>query len=74
LAEAEEAVVCRRCCGEVCLVIWEAVDAAAGAEEDSAAVEASAAVGVDLAAALAEAATLEAEARVAVGKILCPRI
>ena len=74
VALAAVVVVCKRCCGEVCSVIWEAVDAAAGAEEDSVVVEASAAVGVDLAAALAEAATLAAEARVAVGKILCPRI
>ena len=46
----------------------------AGAAEDSVVVAASAAVVVDLAVALVEAATLAAEARVAVGKILCSRI
>ena len=62
-------VVCRRCCGEVCLATWVAVEAAAGAEADSVA-EASAAVVavVDLAAVLAEAVTLVAEVRAAVGE------
>ena len=63
-------VVCRHCCGEVCSVILEVVEVAAGAAEDSVVVvEASAAAVVDLAAVLAEAATLVAEVRAAVGKI-----
>ena len=67
---AEAVVVCKHCSGEVYLATWVAVEAAAGAEADSVA-EASAAVVavVDLAAVLAEAATLVAEVREAVGNI-----
>ena len=68
-AEAVAVVaVCRRCCGEVCSAISEAAEAAAGAEADSAVVEVLG--GVDLAAVSAAAATLEAEARAAVGKMI----
>ena len=59
-------VVCRRCCGEVCSVISEEADAAAGAEEDSAVVEVLAAV-VALVAGLAEVEALAAAVRAAVG-------
>ena len=60
-------VVCRRCYGEVCSAIWADGDVAAGAAAVLVVAEVLAVV-VDLAEALAEAATLAAEARAAVGK------
>ena len=63
------AVVCRHCCGEVCLVTWEAeVRAVAGAAADSV-VEDLVAVVVVLEEVSAVVETLVEEARVAVGKI-----
>jgi hypothetical protein len=67
VASAAAVVVCRHCCGEACSAISEAVDAVAGAEEDSAVGAVLAAAVEDLVAASAEAATLVAEARAVVG-------
>ena len=68
--------VCKRYCGEVCLATSEAVDAAVGAEEDSAVValvvEAALVVAavVDLVAVLAEVGTLVVEVREAAGNVI----
>ena len=68
--EAEGAVVCRRCCGEVySATSVEAAEAAGGAAADLVVAALEAAVVVDLVEVSVEAATLAAEVRVAVGKI-----